>query len=186
MIAMSSIPPRPRFLARAWPLLLLRGAVCAVFGLTTAFWATADDAAMRVLVAAYMVLVGVVTWRLAAAVKDRRVFASSLTLVIFGLVVLLAPSRPILALVAALGFTLFGLMEATLCWMSRRAHPVVRDGVITGVVTAGSGVLLPVVQSLGAHGMLGVVGGGAIICAVVMLIGGLTVRHEAITGSLST
>ncbi|MEH0108769.1 hypothetical protein V6N00_03440 [Tersicoccus sp. MR15.9] len=181
---MSSSVHGPRHLSRAWPLLLVRGVVCAAFGLTTAFWATPGDTAMRLMIAAYMLLLGVVNWRLSVTVQDRRVLSYALTIAIFGLIVLVAPSRAMLALVAALGFTLFGLMEATVAWMSRRAHPVVRDGAIIGVAMAGSGIILPLVQDLGPHGMLGVLGGGAIISAVIMLIGALTVRHEAASGSL--
>ncbi|OMH34243.1 hypothetical protein [Tersicoccus sp. Bi-70] len=181
---MSSSAHAPRFLGRAWQLLLVRGLVCAVFGLITAFWATPDDTAMRLMIAFYMLALGVVNWRISVAVRDRRVLSYALTIAIFGVIVLIAPSRAMLALVAALGFTLFGLMEATVCWMSRRTHPVVRDGVIIGAAMAGSGTILPLVQDLGPHGMLGVLGGGAIICAVVMLIGALTVRHEITSGSL--
>lgn len=181
---MSSSDRVPRFLGRAWPLLLTRGVVCALFGLVTAFWATPDDTAMRLMVGAYMLLLGLVNWRISVVVQDRRVLSYALTIAVFAVILLIAPGRSAFALVAALGFTLFGLMEATVCWMSRRAHPVVRDGVILGVVMAGSGIILPFVQELGPHGMLGVLGGGAIICAVLMLIGALTVRHEAVSGSL--
>ncbi|GGC79671.1 hypothetical protein GCM10011512_02830 [Tersicoccus solisilvae] len=181
---MSSSAHTPRFLGRAWSLLLARGLVCALFGLTTTFWATPDDTAMHVMVAVYMLLLGLVNWRISAAVRDRRVLAYALTIALFGVIVLVAPSRAMFAMVAALGFTLFGLMEASVCWMSRRSHPVVRDGVIIGLAMAGSGIILPLVQDLGPHGMLGVLGGGAIICAVVMLIGALTVRHETVSGSL--
>ncbi|OMH27742.1 hypothetical protein BKD30_03665 [Tersicoccus phoenicis] len=181
---MPSTAHAPRFTGRAWPLLLTRGLVCALFGLTTTFWTTPGDDAMRALTAVYMVLTGFVNWRLAVAVRDRRVLASALTVILFGVLVLPAPNHAVFAMVAALGLTLFGVMEATVSWMSRRTHPVIGDGIITGLVTAGSGIILPLLQDLGPRGMLGILGGGAIVCAVVMLIGALTVRHETIAGSL--
>ena len=53
---------------------------------------------------------------------------------------------------------------------------------ILGVTAAAAiGVLL--VAGLGPHAILGVVGGAAIISGVLLLLAGLTLRHESRSGS---
>jgi hypothetical protein len=44
-------------------------------------------------------------------------------------------------------------------------------------------VLLPFFISLGAHALLGVAGGGAIISGVLWVLSGLTLRHDARAGA---
>ena len=54
-----------------------------------------------------------------------------------------------------------------------------RDWLITGAVSVGFGVALPFFSYLGPHALLGVLGGAAIIIAVVLLIAALSLRHDA-------
>ncbi|MEV7648266.1 hypothetical protein [Arthrobacter sp. NPDC089319] len=54
-----------------------------------------------------------------------------------------------------------------------------RDWLITGAVSVGFGIALPFFSYLGPHALLGVLGGAAIITAVVLLIAALSLRHDA-------
>ncbi|WP_240691970.1 hypothetical protein [Arthrobacter sp. CAU 1506] len=54
-----------------------------------------------------------------------------------------------------------------------------RDWLITGAVSVGFGIALPFFSYLGPHALLGVLGGAAIIIAVVLLIAALSLRHDA-------
>jgi hypothetical protein len=43
--------------------------------------------------------------------------------------------------------------------------------------------MLPFFINLGAHALLGVAGGGAIVSGVLWVLSGLTLRHDARTGA---
>ena len=50
---------------------------------------------------------------------------------------------------------------------------------ITGVVHLGAAALLPFFTGLGAHALLGVSGGAAIVTGVLLAIAGLSLRHDS-------
>lgn len=53
------------------------------------------------------------------------------------------------------------------------------DWLISGVLSIGTGVLLPVFIQAGPHGLLGVSGGGALMTGALWLLSALTFRHDA-------
>lgn len=58
-----------------------------------------------------------------------------------------------------------------------------KDWVTTGAVTLAAGLILPLFIPLGTKALLGVVGGAAIILAVLLLLAGLSYRHDDLQGS---
>ena len=68
-----------------------------------------------------------------------------------------------------------------LCGIRNRGrHVLARDWLASGVIGIGTAVaILPFFISLGAHALLGVAGGGAIIAGVLWVLSALTLRHDA-------
>jgi hypothetical protein len=54
-----------------------------------------------------------------------------------------------------------------------------RDWIASGVIGMGTAAILPFFIGLGAHALLGVAGGGAIIAGVLWVLSALTLRHDA-------
>ena len=81
---------------------------------------------------------------------------------------------------AAAALILGGVAELVAWARFRRAFIPARDQLWTGLVGVASGAALAVgaVQGLNPHGQLGIVGGGAIIIGVLLLISGLGFHHE--------
>jgi hypothetical protein len=61
----------------------------------------------------------------------------------------------------------------------RGRHVLARDWIASGIIGLGTAAILPFFISLGAHALLGVAGGGAIISGVLWALAGLTIRHDA-------
>ena len=80
---------------------------------------------------------------------------------------------------AALGLGLAGAVELYCGVLYRGGHVLAREWVISGVIGLGTAAALPFFVSLGAHALLGVAGGGAIISGVLWMLSGLTLRHDA-------
>ncbi len=79
----------------------------------------------------------------------------------------------------ALALLVLGVWEAVQGLRRRGRQVLARDWLISGVVGIGTAALLPFFTSLGAHALLGVAGGGAIISGVLWALSGLSLRHDA-------
>lgn len=100
-----------------------------------------------------------------------------------GFAVLLLHSDLLFGVIAALGLGVAGVLELA-CGLQRRGrHVLARDWIASGIIGIGTAVLLPFFINLGAHALLGVAGGGAIISGVLWVLSGLTLRHDARGGA---
>lgn len=97
-------------------------------------------------------------------------------------VVMIPSSADMLALVASVVLFLVGLPEGWLGTSRRGLHPLAKDWQIVGLVTAAAAIGVLLVAGLGPHAILGVVGGAAIISGVLLLLAGLTLRHDSEPG----
>jgi hypothetical protein len=57
--------------------------------------------------------------------------------------------------------------------------PLARDWRISGALLILTGIILTLVSGLGSKAQLGVLGGGAMILAVQLLLAGLSYRHDS-------
>ncbi|WP_144790214.1 DUF308 domain-containing protein [Kocuria palustris] len=98
-------------------------------------------------------------------------------------VVMIPETAAVLALVASVVLFLAGLPEGWVGTSRRSQHPLARDWQIAGLVTAAAAIGVLLVAGLGPHAILGVVGGAAIISGVLLLLGALSLRHDAREGA---
>lgn len=154
--------------------MLLRAVIALAFGAVTIFWGApsvqvlAWALGLYLLALAFAVLrAGHVPLPLAAVVAAGGAGA------------LVTQSDAGAALSAAAALLALGVWE-TVQGLRRRGREVLaRDWLISGVVGIGTAALLPFFISLGAHALLGVAGGGAIISGVLWMLSGLTLRHDS-------
>lgn len=161
-------------------------------GAVTVFWGAPTAAGAAWCLAAYFVGLAVArAWLLRAeglaADPDARP-TGTLRLVVsaayglaaaVGLGLGMAPETAVLAAGGAVAFALTGAADLAAGLSGRRRSPLARDEVIGGVVHLGAAILLPFVAGLGAHALLGVAGGAAIITGVLLAIAGLSIRHDS-------
>jgi uncharacterized membrane protein HdeD (DUF308 family) len=173
--------------AAFWPPTLFRAVVAAVFGAVSIFWQEPALGPASLAVGAFLLLTGASIWLLArrpeAAPQRRLLGVAAAVLGATGVLVPFFPSPEALAWLAAAGLVCSGAVELLLWWRSRRhgaARSVLaKDWLITGAVAVLFGAALPFFAPLGAHALLGVAGGAAIISAVVLLLAALSYRHDA-------
>lgn len=173
------------------PPVLLRAAVALAFGAVTVFWGAPTPIGAAWCLAAYFVGLAVArAWLLrvensapggARLSGSGRVVASAaygLSAAV-GIGLIAAPTGTILAVGGAIAFALTGIADLAAGRAGRGRSPLARDEVITGVVHLGAAILLPFFGGLGAHAVLGVAGGAAIITGVLLAIAGLSLRHDS-------
>ncbi|BCW42553.1 hypothetical protein StoSoilB3_40880 [Arthrobacter sp. StoSoilB3] len=162
--------------AGLWKPILIRATVAVLFGLVTIFWSSPSVEVLAWAVGLY--LLGT-----AAAVWMSRVLPVAVAVVVAagGLAALVTQSDQGVALSAMLALLVLGLLE----FMQglKKRDTVARDWLISGIISVGTGILLPFFTSLGAHALLGVAGGGAILSGVLWMLSGLSLRHDARTGT---
>jgi hypothetical protein len=86
-------------------------------------------------------------------------------------------------IIAALGLGVAGALELLCGLKFRGSHVLARDWIASGIIGLGTAAILPFFISLGAHALLGVAGGGAILSGVLWALAGLTIRHDARTAA---
>lgn len=166
-----------------WKPFLARAVVSAVFGLVTIFWREPSTSVMSLAGGLYLVLSGVgYLW------THQMVHRGSTSKLLTGIGggLLLGAGIASLAIVDDRSFAFAGalaLVVAGFAELARglavRGHAASRDFVIVGAVSLATGVILPFVEDLGAHALLGVTGGGALLTAVVLGIAALSYRHDS-------
>ncbi|MCC3268795.1 hypothetical protein MUG94_16905 [Arthrobacter gengyunqii] len=171
-----------------WVPILLRSATAAAFGILTVFWQSPGVGVLSVAGGLYLLLTAVSVWRMAVlAGTDGEQRIRSLQLLeaaayaLAGIAVLALRSVEGFLVAAGLALVVGGAVELYLWTTSRKTFLPARDWLITGVVSLGTAVILLAVQlmDLGAHAMLGVTGGSAIIIAVMLATSGLGARWDA-------
>ncbi|MBO0896969.1 MULTISPECIES: hypothetical protein [Arthrobacter] len=171
-----------------WVPILLRSATAAAFAILTVFWQSPGVGVLSVAGGLYLLLTGVSVWRmavLAGTSGEPRIRSLQLLeaagYALAGLAVLALRSVEAFLAAAGLALVVGGVVELYLWAKSRKTFLPARDWLITGAVSLGTALILAVVQlmGLGAHAMLGVTGGSAIIIAVMLATSGLGARWDA-------
>ncbi|UKA49878.1 hypothetical protein LFT48_21035 [Arthrobacter sp. FW305-123] len=157
--------------AGLWKPVLIRATVALLFGAVTIFWAAPSVHVLAWAVGLYLLAT-------AAAVWMSRALPAAVPVVVGlgGIGALLTQSDEGVALSAMLALLVLGLLEFV--HGLRKRDALARDWLVSGVIAVGTAVLLPFFTSLGAHALLGVAGGGAILAGVLWILSGLTLRHE--------
>lgn len=172
--------------ADLWKPVLVRAAVALGFGAVTVFWASPSEAGMGWAGGLYLLATGVVlVWSvnktgLPVRARSGKVLAAAGSLLAgTGAAVGLLSSSLVFGILAALGLGLAAAAELYLGVRHRGRSVLARDWAASGVVGLGTAAALPFFIGLGPHALLGVAGGGAIICGVLWTLAGLTLRHDA-------
>ncbi|MBT2597341.1 hypothetical protein [Arthrobacter sp. ISL-72] len=172
--------------ADLWKPVLTRAVVALAFGAVTVFWASPSASEMGWAGGLYLLATGVTVIRgidkfgLAAHQPAGKVLAAGgAAMTGAGVAVALLGSELVFGVVAALGLGLLAAAELYLGILHRGRSVLSRDWLASGVIGLGTAVALPFFIGLGAHALLGVAGGGAIISGVLWILAALTLRHDA-------
>lgn len=168
-----------------WRAFLLRAGVAGVFGLLTIFWAKPSVDVMSIAGGMYLLALAVPVFLSGRSVGGERALPVWLTLAapaalaIGGLLNLFVHTDAMFAWTAALALGVAGVVDLIVGTRNRGWHVAARDFLLVGLVSVLTGVLLPLFEPLGAHALLGIAGGGAVITAVVLALAALSYRHDA-------
>ncbi|MFE4197864.1 hypothetical protein ACFRJ9_18575 [Paenarthrobacter sp. NPDC056912] len=162
--------------AGLWKPVLIRAAVASVFGLVTIFWGSPSVQVLAWAVGLYLLATAVSLW-----MSRALPVAVPVVVAIGGVGALVTQSDAGVALSALLALLVLGLLEVV--HGLRKRDSLARDWLISGVFSVGTALALPFFIPLGAHALLGVAGGGAILTGVLWMLSGLTLRHDARTAT---
>lgn len=178
-------PATPVPSADLWKPVLTRASIALVFGAVTIFWAKPSVLVLGGAGGLYLVATGLaLLWSVRKTgfrrdeLPGRLLAAGPSIMTGAGVALLFLPGDLMFGVFAALALTVVGAVELYVGIRYRR-HPLGRDWAISGVIGVGTAVALPFFISLGAHALLGVAGGGAIISGVLWILAGLTLRYDA-------
>ncbi|WP_175317064.1 hypothetical protein [Pseudarthrobacter sp. C4D7] len=173
-----------------WKPVLLRSAAALAFGAVTVFWTSPSVEVMGWAGGLYLLATGVVSLRIIPAsgiapksLSGKLLSAGAAVLAGAGFAVILMHSDLLFGVIAALGLGVAGVLELACGLQQRGRHVLARDWIASGAIGIGTAALLPFFINLGAHALLGVAGGGAIISGVLWVLSGLTLRHDARDGA---
>lgn len=165
---------------------LLRAVTALAFGAVTIFWATPSVEVMAWAGGIYALATGVLMlWGMPRAgfrrdsMPAKLLSAAGSILTGCGAALLLLHGDLLFGVIAALGLGVAGVIELLCGLRNRGSHVLARDWIASGIIGVGTAAALPFFISLGAHALLGVAGGGAIISGVLWMLSGLTLRHDA-------
>lgn len=166
-----------------WKPFLMRAVVSGVFGLVTIFWREPSTLVLAVVGGLYFLLAGSAYlwahrgahWRAGSGVLTA---VGGGLLLVAGVAVLALRTDAVFAYAGAVALVVAGAAEL-LRGLATRGHVAARDLVVVGAVGLATGAILPFVEPLGAHALLGVSGGGALLTAVVLGIAALSYRHDS-------
>ncbi|MFJ6027056.1 hypothetical protein ACIQCN_06290 [Pseudarthrobacter sp. NPDC092424] len=174
--------PRPDL----WKPVVLRSAAALVFGAVTIFWPSPSIEVMGWVGGLYLLATGLTVLRGVPAAgfapkstPGKLLSATGSVLAGAGFAVVLLNGDLLYAVIAALGLGVAGTLELACGLRFRGRHVLARDWIASGVIGLGTAAALPFFTALGAHALLGVTGGGAIISGVLWILAGLTLRHDA-------
>lgn len=173
-------------LADLWKPVLLRALVALAFGALTVFWPSPSVQVMGWAGGLYLLATGLLLlWGIPKTgyTRDRMpgkiLSAAGAALTGAGAALVLLHGDRVFGAVAALGLGVAGAVELYCGIRHRGRHVLARDWIASGIIGLGTAAILPFFISLGAHALLGVAGGGAIISGVLWVLSGLTLRHDA-------
>jgi len=169
---------------------LWRAVAALAFGAVTVFWTSPSVQVMGWAGGAYILATGLLVLQSITRSGFGREGASGKLLSAAGAILsgagvaLLALQGDLLfGVIAAVGLGLAGVAELLCGVRNRGRHVLARDWLYAGIIGIGTAVALPFFISLGAHALLGVAGGGAIISGVLWVLSALTLRHDARAGA---
>lgn len=172
--------------ADLWKPVLLRAVAALMFGALTVFWASPSVAVMGWSGGIYLLASGLLLiWSIPKAgysndsMPGRILSAAAWALTGSGVALVLLPGDLLFGVIAAVGLGLTGAVEIYCGIRCRGRHVLARDWLASGIIGIGTAAALPFFIGLGAHALLGVAGGGAIISGVLWMLAGLTLRHDA-------
>lgn len=172
--------------ADLWKPVLLRALAALVFGAVTVFWAGPSVQVMGISGGLYLLATGLLLlWGIPktgyprVGMPGKILSAAGAALTGAGAALVLLHGDSVFGVVAALGLGLAGAAELYCGIRYRGRHVLARDWLASGIIGLGTAAILPFFISLGAHALLGVAGGGAIISGVLWVLSGLTLRHDA-------
>lgn len=161
-----------------------------MFGAVTVFWGSPSVAVMGWSGGAYLLATGLLLIRGIPKAGHRhdanpgRLFsAAGSALTGSGVALVLLHGDLLFGVIAAVGLGVTGAVELYCGIRYRGMHVLARDWLVSGVIGIGTAAALPFFISLGAHALLGVAGGGAIISGVLWVLSGLTLRHDVRAGA---
>ncbi|MFB0833538.1 hypothetical protein ACX8Z9_03875 [Arthrobacter halodurans] len=178
-------PTTPADVAAAlWKPVMFRAVAAAAFGALSVFWPAPDATVLAYAFAGYLVFSAKAVWDFAQAgvvpsavrgLLGGAAIAWSLAAVFMVFV----PEPGAVAVAGGVALAVSGLLELY-AWLRHRAELVpVRDFLISGGASLGTGAALLAGRGLDPHGLFGIAGGGAIIVAVFLLIAAFGYRHDA-------
>ncbi len=172
--------------ADLWKPVLLRAVAALAFGALTIFWPGPSIQVMGWSGGLYLLATGLLLlWGIPKTgyAPDRmpgNIFAGAgAALTGAGAASVLLHGDGVFGVVAAVGLGLAGAAELYCGVRYRGRHVLARDWLASGIIGLGTAAVLPFFTSLGAHALLGVAGGGAIISGVLWVLSGLTLKHDA-------
>lgn len=183
MAVASPAPGADSAALQVWKPFLTRAVVSAVFGLVTIFIREPSTLTMSLLGGAYLLLIGAAylwTHRLKRWGRSSWLFTDvgAGLLLGAGIASLVFVDDRSFAFAGAVALVVGGVAELVR-GLGTRTHPAGRDLITIGVVGVATGLILPFVEPLGPHALLGVTGGGALLTAVVLGIAALSYRHDS-------
>jgi hypothetical protein len=165
---------------------LTRALVALAFGAVTVFWAAPSASGMGWAGGLYLLATGVILIRAlgkfgpAAKLPAGKIMAAAAAAMTgAGVAVAFLGGELVFGVLAAIALGLLGVAELCLGLLYRGRSAMYRDWLASGVIGIGTAVALPFFIALGAHALLGVAGGGAIISGVLWILAALTLRHDA-------
>ncbi len=172
--------------ADLWKPVLLRSLAALAFGAVTIFWPSPSVEVMGWSGGLYLLATGVlVLWGIPRTgytrdgMPGKILSAAGAALAGAGVALFFLHGDAVFGVLAALGLGLAGAVELYCGIRYRGRHVLARDWLASGVIGLGTAATVPFFISLGAHALLGVAGGGAIISGVLWVLSGLTLRHDA-------
>ncbi|WP_431710435.1 DUF308 domain-containing protein [Glutamicibacter uratoxydans] len=163
---------------------LLRGLTALGYAAISIFWFGADQKVLSYSTAGLLVLTGVFMWQYAsvnsAPVKARGLYAFGAGIMLMaGITMLFASTPAMVAYLAAAGLIAAGIAEIAIFVKYRAVFPPYRNQLISGAVAVLVGAALLFAGGMDIHGVLGLIGGSAIVFAVFELIAAFGHRHDS-------
>ncbi|MGZ4660698.1 MAG: hypothetical protein ACXVYB_05390 [Arthrobacter sp.] len=175
----------PVHASELWKPVLLRALTALMFGAVTVFWAAPVVSGMGWSGGIYLLLTGLaLMWSTRKGGAGEQAPGRFLTfgaffMAVYGLILPFLVTDSIFGVFSAVALGLVGVAELYCGMTMRGRHVLARDWIASGLIGVGTAVALPFFIGLGAHALLGVAGGGAIISGVLWTLSALTLRHDA-------
>jgi uncharacterized membrane protein HdeD (DUF308 family) len=175
--------------AALWPPVLFRAIIAAAFGALTIFWQEPTMLVLSISGGLYLGLTGFSVLKLRARPEigndftRRMLNVEAIAYLAAGVLVLIFQNQQLFAYIAALGLLGGAVVEIVLGAQQYKRHLLSMDWLITGTVSLVTAAALPIFMGFDPHALLGILGGSAIIVAVVLLLAALSYRHEARSGA---